>query len=375
MIRYFIYILLFTKVGVCFSDTLPQYPDIVYAHRISLLDKETPLDLEYNAYVKSYIEAYAVKNREKVSRIIGLSKFYFPVFEQYLDKYNLPFEIKYLAAVESALDPNAISKSGAVGLWQIMKHTADMLDLQCDSYIDERRELYRSTEAACRYLEYLYRTFGDWNLALAAYNGGPGMVKKAIARSGGSTDYWEIRPYLTQQMQNYVPAFIAMNYVIRYASYHNIKEDIAVFSKYNLDTLHINGPVSFEALSEAIMFPVDSIALLNPMYRRSFIPADKEYYPLILPLNHLIKFLETKDSIDLAAVKKIDYSSIQKLSGETEDKIRITHIVKKGETLHKIAMNYYCTIDDIFLWNNLDNNHHLKFDETLYIWINPPEDY
>jgi membrane-bound lytic murein transglycosylase D len=372
MMRFLIYILLTIKVGVCFSDTLPQYPDIVYAHRISILDNETPLDLDYNEFVRSYIEAYAVKNRDKVSRIMGLAKYYFPVFEQYLDKYNLPYEIKYLAAVESALDPNAVSKSGAVGLWQIMKHTADLLDLQCDSYIDERRDLYLSTEAACRYLEYLYRTFGDWNLALAAYNGGPGMVKKAIARSGGSTNYWEIRPYLTQQMQNYVPAFIAMNYVLRYASYHNITEEVAAYNFYNLDTLNIKGPVSFEALAEAIKFPIDSITLFNPMFSRNYIPSDKEYYPLVLPINRLLKFLETRDTIDLAVTKKLDYSTIIKSSGSTENKIRLTHIVKKGETFHKIAMNYYCTVDDIYLWNNLDNNHHLKFDETLYIWIDPP---
>ena len=371
MLKIVLFILIILSIRVCYADSLPQYPDMVYAHRISILNQETPIDFEYNEAVKKYIDAYAIKNRDKVSRILGLSEYYFPIFEKYLDKYNLPYEIKYLAAVESALDPNAISKSGAVGLWQIMKHTADLLDLRCDNYIDERRDLYRSTEAACRYLEYLYRTFGDWNLALAAYNGGPGMVKKAIARSGGSTDYWEIRKYLTQQMQNYIPAFIAMNYVIRYASYHNISTKNAVYYKYSLDTLHVNGPISFDSLSKSLNFPIDSIAFFNPMYRRNIIPADEQFYPLILPISLLIKYLEKRDDCIFFGVKGNSYNEIIESSGDTFNKTKLIHQVQKGETLHKIAMKYYCTVEDINRWNQLDDNHHLKYDETLYIWIEP----
>ena len=353
------------------ADSIPQYPDVVVASRIERLNRLSPIEFEYNEAVKSYIEAYAVKNTEKVSRILGLSEYYFPVFESYLDKYNLPFELKYLAAVESALDQNAVSRSGAVGLWQIMNNTAKLLGLRSDSYIDERRDVYRSTEAACRYLEYLYRTFGDWQLALAAYNGGPGMVKKAIAKSGGKTNYWEIRPYLTPQMQNYVPAFIAMNYVVKYASEHSIKPSTATLSHYILDTVNVKGPIAFDAISELIDWPADSILWLNPMFRLSFIPEDTCSFSLVLPEQYMLKYLFKPDSIDLSQQILKDYPSMLLRAGDTLGLKRSSHLVKKGETLHRIAMQYDCTLQNINAWNNLSETHRLKYDEQLIIWGKP----
>ncbi|MDD4148878.1 MAG: lytic transglycosylase domain-containing protein, partial [Bacteroidales bacterium] len=182
----------------------PLYPPYIYEQRINYLNELSPIKFNYNQHVQVYIEAYGLRNRDKMQLVMSKSMYYFPIFEEYLSKYGLPLELKYLAAVESALDPNAISKSGAVGLWQFMKPTADLFDLKLTSYIDERRDVFKSTDAACRYLKYLFNTFGDWQLALAAYNGGPGTVKKAIARSGGKTNYWELRPYLSNEMQNYV---------------------------------------------------------------------------------------------------------------------------------------------------------------------------
>jgi membrane-bound lytic murein transglycosylase D len=370
--KYFYSILLF---NLCFNslwgqlDSIPNYPSEVYANRIEQLDKKTPINFTYNDDVKKYIEAYAIKNRDKVSIILGKSSLYFPVFDYYLDKYNLPFELRYLAAVESALDPNAVSSSGAVGLWQIMQQTAALLGLQSDSYIDERRDLFASTDAACRYLEYLYRSFGDWNLALAAYNGGPGMVKKAIARSGGKTNYWEIKPYLTQQMQNYVPAFIAMNYVVNYASAHAISTKQCNYNYYQIDTIYIKGPVKFTELAKHINWTVDSISWLNPMYRQNYIPDDNNLHTLVLPEFYLLKYLELSDTTILVNLHKNDYTSILQHSADTTGLRRIEHIVKKGETLHKIAMHYGCTINNINAWNKLTDDHYLKYDEVIIIWI------
>ncbi|MGM0408972.1 MAG: lytic transglycosylase domain-containing protein, partial [Bacteroidota bacterium] len=264
------------------KDSIPIFPDLVYEYKIAELNNLTPIELEYNERVRRYIDVYTIERREHLSKIIGLAELYFPLFEEMLDKYNLPLELKYLAIVESALDPRAVSSSAAVGLWQFKINTSTMFDLEINSYIDERCDPYKSTEAACAYLQYLYRIYNDWQLALAAYNGGPGVVRNAIIRSGGKTNFWEIQPYLPDQTNGYVPAFIAVNYVMNHYTDHNIEPVRSQFIHLDIDTVKINEEISFKRISEFIDLPVETLQYLNPAYKLDYIPKLKEGATVVL---------------------------------------------------------------------------------------------
>ncbi|NLA24433.1 MAG: transglycosylase SLT domain-containing protein [Bacteroidales bacterium] len=347
------------------SDTI-QYPTEIYKIRIANLSGSMIIPLEYNEFVQKYIDAYSIQNKTKLNRIYALSKYYFPLFEDYLIKYNLPLELKYLSAIESALDVNAISVSGATGLWQFVKSTSDVMGLKVNSYIDERRDPFMSTEAACKYLEYLYRTFEDWHLALAAYNGGPGAVKKAILRAGGNTNYWEIRKYMSEQMQNYVPAFIAMAYLLNHTEEHQVKEAGAIYSFYDIDTIHVSGPINLANLANELNFSFEDIKFLNPMFYKNFIPDDGNTYPLVLPHSKATAFLVKQIGGQLTdSIKIFDYSAQKK----NIEKVQKLHAVERGESLHKIAMKYSCTVKDILEWNGLQENHNLLFGEKLIIFV------
>ena len=243
------------------KDTVPKFSDDHYKSKLSKMDAATPFKLVYNPAVRKYIDAYAVRNRKKVAQLLGLAELYFPLFEETLDKYNLPLELKYLAIVESALNPRAQSKSGAVGLWQFMYRTGKIYDLNTTSYMDERSDPYKATEAACQYFQYLYAMFGNWELVLAAYNGGPGTLNKAIRRSGGKRDYWELRPYLPVETQGYVPAFIAVNYVMKHASLHNIYPVKPDFFGYELDTVVVRQRCDLKTIAEQEKDLLGQIAL------------------------------------------------------------------------------------------------------------------
>jgi membrane-bound lytic murein transglycosylase D len=287
-----------------------------------------------------------------------------------LDKYDLPLELKYLTIVESGLNSNARSKSGAVGLWQFLLNTCRLFDLEVNSYIDERKDPYKSTDAACRYLEYLYNTYSDWQLVLASYNGGPGDIRKALERSNGSTDYWEIRPYLTEQAQNYVPAFIASYYIMTYYKEHNIKPVRPKYNLRNIDTLWINYPVSFKQISEVTGVSNEDLRFLNPIYRRDFIPDMGKPLLLTLPSEKVQKYLRNESRIIGRSFVKEDYNSMVNNAASTDNKVKIIHTVEKGEFFHKIAMKYNCTIENIKAWNNLTDNF-LYPGQQLIIWIEP----
>lgn len=349
-------------------DSIPRYPDMFYEYRIAELNKLTPIELEYNEIVKKYIENYAVKRREEFAKIIGLADLYFPIFDYMLDKYDLPLELKYLTIVESNLNTYARSKSGAVGLWQFLLNTCKLFDLEVNSYIDERRDPYKSTDAACRYLKYLYSTYNEWQLALSSYNSGPGDIRKAIERSNGNTNYWEIRPYLSEQAQNYVPAFIASLYLMTYYKEHNIKPVPPRFSFKNIDTLWINYPVSFNQISEITGISTDELKFLNPVYRRAFIPDLENPALLTLPKDK-IKLYITNESRIIGKEENIDdYNSLVSNAGSTENKTKIIHVVQKGEFFHKIALKYNCTLENIKAWNNLTDNF-LYPGQELIIWV------
>jgi membrane-bound lytic murein transglycosylase D len=347
-------------------EYIPEFSDLVLECRMMEIDKKTPIQLDYNNIVDRYIDVYTVRKRKQMGRMLGLAQLYYPIFEECLAKYDLPIELKHLAIVESALNPLAKSKSGATGLWQFMYHSSRMFDLHIDSYVDERRDPYKSTEAACRYLNYLYRIFNDWQLALAAYNGGPGVVRNAIQRSGKST-FWEIRPYLPTETQNYVPAFIAVNYAMNYTTEHNIFPVAPKLFFRETDTVRIVKPLYFSQISKALGIPKDILLFLNPSFKTNYIAVYDKKVKLILPADKVADFISKEEQL-YNAEKPLSGYAAAPAAGSKENKIKIEHVVQKGEFLHQIAMNYLCTVDDIKVWNELTTTF-LYAGRKLDIWL------
>ncbi len=340
----------------------------IYALRIQELDKQTPIKLEYNEQVKRFIEIYTIRRKKEFENILGKSEIYFPIFEEWLDKYNLPLELEHLAVVESSLNPLAVSPSGAVGLWQFLYNTSKMFDLEITSYIDERRDPYKSTEAACRYFDYLFNIFNDWQLAIASFNGGPGEVRDAIQRSGGKTNFWDLQPYLSKQTRNYVPAFIASVYVMNFAGEHDIVIKKQPYDYFKLDTLKIRKMTSFQILANELEINKEILETLNPIYKTEIIPASDKYHTLILPADKVLTFIKKEKEIYGIQIEGKDYWKQLESSGDTLDKTKVVHVVEKGEFFHKIALNYRCTIEDIKKWNNLDDNN-IHPGQKLNIWV------
>lgn len=345
----------------------PKTQDIIYELRIAALNKQTPIELQYNDHVKRYINIYTTRRKTDFARILGLAELYFPIFEEMLDKYNLPLELKYLAIVESSLNPLAVSKSGAVGLWQFLYNTSKMFDIEINSYIDQRCDPYIATEAACRYLVYLYDTFHDWDLAIASFNGGPGVIRNAIERSGGKTDYWELLPYLTDQTRTYVPAFIATNYIMNFADKHDIKPVKPSFSYFETDTVKIKKDLHFQQISNILDIKMEHLRFLNPMFKRDYVPVTDLPVNLILPSNKIVKFIRKEEKIYAENIPKKDYFSAVH-HNSVKNKIKIIHQVQKGEFFHKIALKYNCSIDNLKTWNGLTTDF-LYPGQKLDIWI------
>lgn len=369
MLRYLI--LLFTGLFLLQASgkaVLPDDKDLLYEYRIAQLSKQSPVTLEYNEAVRRYIDLYTGPRKAEMARIIGLSDRYFPIFDAALDRYDLPLELKYLTIIESGLNPLAVSPSGAVGLWQFLLNTSRLFDLEVTSYIDERRDPYRSTESACRYLQYLYNTFHDWHLVMASYNGGPGEVRKAIERCGGETDYWKLRPYLSEQSRNYVPAFIAAYYLMHFHAQHGIVPEPPALDYSKLDTLHIRYAVSFDQIASCIGLPVSQIRLLNPVYRRDYIPERKPWSVLVLPADKVELYLRQETNILGYSRPPADYNLMVQQSGNTAGKTRIIHVVRPGEYTHKIAMQYNCTLENIRVWNDLES-FEVRAGQELVIWV------
>ena len=347
------------------TSYVKKFNFIYYEYKIEELDKTSPIKLDYNDYVQQYIDKYLNERLDKISEFLSLKDLYFPIFEEYLDKYNLPLELKYLPIVESGLDPKAQSPSGAIGLWQLLYNPAVSLGLKINSYYDERCDVYLSTDAACRYLKYLYSLFNDWQLVLAAYNGGPGEVRNAIERSGGKKNYWVIRPYLSQQAQNYVPAFIAVFYLVNFAKEHGIKPNAINFNFKNIDTLHVTSSVNFAKVTKYTNTDLDILRKLNPSYRTDYIPAIDKYQILVLPSDKVLSFLRNEKKIyfesDSLSFKKV-------VNNDSVEKVKTVYEVKKGDFLHKIALENECTVDDIMNWNKLTDKN-LKIGQKLTIWI------
>ncbi len=335
------------------SVDVSNVSDSLLAYRMAQLNEESPFDLTYNPTVKKYIVLYSQRRREQMSRMLGLAEYYFPMFEATLDKYDLPLELKYLAIVESALNPKARSRVGAKGLWQFMYTTGRINGLAVSSYVDERSDPIKSTEAACRFLSQLYKIFGDWNLALAAYNSGPGNVNKAIRRSGGKTDYWAIRPFLPRETASYVPAFIAVNYTMAYAHELGIEPKPSLLSYYETDTVLVKHTLTFEQIQRFVNIDEETLEAYNPSYKYKIIPKlEKRPYYLVLPREYMGVFVANEDSIYAKAKKEVEEKKA-KLPTYAEMDEKIRHKVRSGETLGGIAQKYGVRVSDIKRWNGL----------------------
>ena len=332
---------------------VPVYDDSVYMQRIQTLAYETTVPLTYNAHVKSFIDLYANRRRQQTSRMLGLSYVYFPMFEEYLTRYNLPLELKYLAMVESALNPTAGSKAGAKGLWQFMRGTGAEYGLRVSPLVDDRFDPEKETEAACQYLQSLYSRYEDWFLVLAAYNSGPGTVNKAIIRAGGVKNYWAIWPYLPAETRGYVPAFIAVTYVMNYAAEHNLYPMNPGLLMHGTDTVMVRNRVGFDQINECLGVPMVDLEFFNPQYTKRIIPGTQEYpYSLRMPTKYALRFTQLEDSIYSYA------SRSQKVQEVIEEKVEavsdsFVHVVKKGESLGSIARKYHVTVASLKKWNHL----------------------
>ena len=274
------------------------------------------IELPYNQVVRKHIERYVYRSRTLVEQMLGMSLYYMPIFEQALEKEGLPLELKYLPIVESALDPNATSRVGAAGLWQFMIGTGKGLGLEVNSLVDERRDPYRSSEMAAKYLKNLYQIYDDWSLAIAAYNCGPGNVNKAIHRNGGKGDFWDIYEYLPRETRGYVPAFIAANYAMTYYKQHNISPSLAR-KPLITDTVSINRRIHFSQISQVLNIPIEEIRTLNPQFRADVIPGDNHPYMLVLPSQQIYSFILSEDSIDNYREDLYAHRPIVEPGGET----------------------------------------------------------
>ena len=346
------------------ANFVPQYSDSVYASRISVLARKTPFNLVYNDHVRGFIRIYAVDKRNMTAKILGLTKIYFPLFEEKLDAYNIPLEMKYLAIVESALNPTAVSPAGAKGLWQFMYGTGKMYGMQSSSFIEDRYNSEKATVAACRYLRDLYNIYGDWFLTLAAYNAGPGNVNKAIRRAGGVKNYWAIWDYLPAETRGYVPAFIAVNYIMSYYNEHNIRPVEPGYLYHDIDTLRTTRLLSFEQISETIGVPMRDLHFLNPQDKLGIIPAAGYTGNVIkLPKQYIAQFQKREQEI--YAYKSPQASEREQLLARVESlnagqgsegaagQAERFHIVQQGENLGSIARLYRTYISQLIVWNNL----------------------
>ena len=356
-------------------DYNPPFPEEVYRERLGRIP--AVMEMPYNSIVQQFIDQYSGRLRRSVSYMLGAGNFYIPIFEEALDYYGLPLELKYLPVIESALEPTAVSRAGAVGLWQFMLATGKRYDLKVNSLVDERRDPIKSSWAAARYLRDLYKIYGDWNLVIAAYNCGPTKINKAIHRADGVRDYWTIYPYLPQETRGYVPAFIAANYIMTYYCEHNIcpmKTKIPVTT----DTIMVSRNVHMEQISALCGIDVEAIRALNPQYRTSVIPGQAEPCAIRLPQEKILAFIDQKDSIyNYRADELLTRRAVVAVSEPKAEPTRSTAsqsrstaarhkrnrkstersaTVRKGDSLSTIAARNHTTVAKIRKLNKIKGN-------------------
>lgn len=348
-----------------------ELPTELLKERLAAMDAKSPFNIEYNPGLENIIKSFLKNRKKSFGRLMAISEYYFPMFEEALSKQNVPLEIKYLAVVESALNPKAVSRMGATGLWQFMYQTGKQYNLNIDSYVDERSDPLKSSDAAAQYMTNMYAIFGDWDLVLASYNSGPGNVAKAIRRSGGQQNYWNIRKNLPKETQGYVPAFLATMYIYEYHNEHGIKPDRAIVKHFATDTVRIKKQMSFKQISDLLDVPVAQLQLLNPSYKLNVVPfyQDQAHF-LRLPQEKSAVFVSNEDKIYAYTQREMDKRErpfqITKAIVATDTlnytQQRITlpktkyYTVKRGDNLGEIADKYSVTIADIKKWNKLKSN-------------------
>ncbi len=349
--------------------------DSLIARRIAIMNVNSPFEYRYNKDVKQWIKYY-LRHRQFLGRIIGLSELYFPIFEETFSKYDIPLELKYLAVVESALNPKAKSRAGAMGLWQFMYRTGLLYDLNVTSYVDDRCDPYKSTEAAARHMRDLYDIYNDWALVLAAYNAGAGRINRAVLNSGGKTNYWEILPYLPKETRNYVPAFIAISYIMTYYKELNITPSPPKFKDVEIDTVTIRYSTSLKAISDFFNISYEDLKFLNPQFIKDVVPStEHQMYCIRIPRKYRMLFYSKEQEFyDSLLVKrdKVDTSYSSSVKSETPPASNVIyHKVQKGQTLSSIASKYRVTVSDIKKWNNLKSNM-IYVGQKLKIYTNTP---
>lgn len=340
-----------------------ELPTELLKERLKKLDEKSPFNIEYNVGLENVIKSFLKNRKRSFERLMGISQFYFPLFEEALAAQNIPLEIKYLSVVESALNPRAVSRVGATGLWQFMYQTGKQYGLKVDTYADDRRDPLKASAAAAQYMKNMYAIFGDWDLVLASYNTGPGNVAKAIRRSGGKQNYWNIRPYLHKETQGYVPAFLATMYIFEYHKEHGIKPDRSIANHFATDTVMIKKSLTFKQLSELLDVSVAELQFLNPTYKREEIPfITGESHFLRLPVDKIAVFTSNEDKIYAYA----DYESNRREkpfqsmlasrdSIGSSSKIKY-HKVRRGDSLGEISDKYGVSMSDLKKWNRLRSN-------------------
>ena len=336
-------------------------PDSVYKARLQALP--CVIELPYNERVRAFILRYVKRNPKQVARLMRMSEYYFPIFEEALTRYNLPYELKYVPIIESALNPTARSYVGAAGLWQFMPATGKLFGLEINSLVDERMDPIKSTEAACRFLSSMYSVYQDWNLVIAAYNCGSGNVNKAIRRAGGKRDFWSIYPFLPRETRNYVPIFIAANYAMNYGQEHGICK--APIEKIMItDTIRTTRRMHLQQVSENLSVSMEELRRLNPQYSRDILPGGNAY-ALCLPADKVGPFIEQEDSI--LAYKadslinnrraEIDLAKVTSINGAYRVNGVTYYTIKRGDTLGGIAKKFHCTVKQLQQWNGLKNDN------------------
>ena len=339
----------------------------VVKERLKQLSTDIPL--HHNKRVQSFIDYFVKKNRTYMRRVLAEQQRYFPIFEHYLAKHNLPDELKYLSVVESGLRPSAISRAGAVGLWQFMPSTARLYGLKQNVYVDERRDPHQATEAACLYLKYLHGIFNDWELALAAFNSGPGRVSRAIRRSGRKS-FWKIYRHLPRETRSYLPQFVAITYVMNYYQHYNLFPEERFFA-IKSDTIHISKGIDLNLLSEALNLCPSYLHALNPSYIRGVVPQDHRHHVLRIPTDKKQAFDSLRNDIinevaraSLPTIDKIE----QQLKKKAHERKRIYHKVRKGDALSTIAQRYGVRVSEIKRWNRLRSSR-IYAGKRLRIWV------
>ena len=388
--RYFLtfglIVLFFTGSAQEFNITAPEGEELVFftsdidyvpgeadynvvEERLKKIENEIPL--HFNEKVNSFITYFAVKDRDYTRLMLKRKNLYFPIFEKYLEKYGLPDELKYLSIIESGLNPKAISRARAVGLWQFMSPTGRSFNLHQDWYLDDRMDPEKSTEAACRYLKQLYGMFGNWELAIAAYNTGPGNVRKAVRRSGYKDSFWEVYPYLYRETRSYLPQLVAMIYVMNYAEEHNFFQDeLEYLPRY--DTVQVTNYLHLETLSNQLGLCPEDLQKLNPGLIRNAVPVTAKNFPIRVPYDIKNVLNENRMAI-LDSASRVGREQLEALAknsiGSTYGKDKIVYRVKNGDVLGTIAQRYNVRITDLKKWNNLSTNM-IRVGQPLNIWLN-----